>query len=283
MLELLVNEHNSCGENPLWDERRELLFWCDIGPGKIWAFDPQADSHRLVVDLEKECGAFTLQEDGHILLLFNASAALLNPDSGQISELDAAFVEASGRFNDCIADPTGRVFAGTVDWEKKTRGGLFRVDLNGQTEEFCRGTACSNGLGFSPDLTQLFWADSTAKSVFLWDYDAQSGALSNRKIWLHTPDLTPDGLTVDSAGEVWIAFFDGPFVRRYDSNAVLKEQIEVPARSVTSCIFGGADLSELYITTGGGKIGDNSDSGALFRLQTDARGQKRFRSRVGLI
>ena len=282
MLELLVNEHNQTGENPLWDERRHLLFWCDIPQGQIWSFDPKTGSHRLVKTLGRECGAFALREDGQILLLFVASAALLNPDSGAVSPLDAAFISDSERYNDCIADPTGRVFAGTVDWKKQTRGGLFLLGLDGKTEEICRGTACSNGLGFTPDLRKLYWADSTAKTVFLWDYDAQSGALTNKTAWLETPELTPDGMTVDSAGDVWVAYFDGPFVRHYGPDAVLKAQIEVPAKHVTSCIFGGAEMDELYITTGGGKSGDDSSSGALFRLKTKARGQERFRARVGM-
>ena len=225
-------------------------------------------------------GAFTLQNDGSLLLLFTGSAARLDPVSGEIIVLKEDITIDTGRFNDCIATPLGDIYAGTVDWEQQTRGALFRLNSRGEATSICSGTACSNGLGWTPDGNGLYWADSTAKIVYLFDYDKQSGALSNRREWLHTPTLTPDGLTTDGEGGVWICYFGGGCLRHYAPDATLIQQVEFPAKNVTSCIFGGADLDELFVTTGGGKAASETLDGALFRLKPQVKGMREHRSHV---
>ncbi len=282
-LELVAPTHNGCGENPLWDEKRGLIFWCDIPTGEIFAFDPQTGSHRLIKNVGRECGAFSIEESGDLLLLFTGDAALLSVESGEVTPLKNGFLGNTERFNDCIACPNGTVFAGTVDWSQKTRGGLFHLHQGFENHRVSPVTTeCSNGLGWTPDGGGLYWADSSSRITWRFDYDKQTGELSNQTQWLHTPEKTPDGLTTDISGGVWIAFYDGPFVRHYDAQAQLIEQIDFPTKSVTSCIFGGANLDELYVTTAGGKPDDAPEnlSGALFRLKTNVRGMSEFRSKM---
>ena len=277
--EMLVNQHCGCGENPLWDDARGVLYWCDIPAGKVFEWDAVSGDHHLLFQ-GPEMGAFTLQQDGSLLLLFTGSAGHLDPESGEFIVLKEGIVGNTGRFNDCIATPRGDVYAGTVDWEQKTRGALFYLDLQGNATSICSGSACSNGLGWTPDGNGLYWADSTAKTVYLFDYDRTSGAITNRREWLTTPGLTPDGLTTDSDGGVWICFFDGGCIRHYSADAQLIAQIEFPAKNVTSCIFGGAELDELFVTTAGGKAESQTLDGALFRLKPGVKGMTEHRSKV---
>ena len=204
----------------------------------------------------------------------------MDPANGEFIVIKENIVSETGRFNDCIATPLGDVYAGTVDWEQRTRGALFRLDLQGNATSICSGTACSNGLGWTRDGGGLYWADSTAKTVYLFDYDRETGAISNRREWLQTTGITPDGLTVDTDGGVWICFFDGGCVRHYDADAQLIRQIELPVTRVTSCIFGGADLDELFVTTAGGKAESGTLDGALFRLKPGVQGLPEHRSKV---
>lgn len=278
--EIIVNEHCECGENPLYDEARGVLYWCDIPPGKIWALDVQSGAHRLIYQ-GAECGAFTLQSDGNLLIFPGRDAQILDVQSGTTSLLRSDVVSDTGRFNDCIVAPDGRIFAGTVDWEQQIRGGLFDLGFDLESTRICSGTACSNGLAWTPDLKGLYWADSSAKTVSLFDYDAESGSLSNQRIWLHTPGFTPDGLTIDTQGNLWIAFYGGACVRHYDSQAQLIGQADLPAPNITSCIFGGPDFADLYITSAsqGGK--DHPVAGALFRIRPEVGGKAEFRSNIG--
>ncbi len=284
--EILVNEHCGCGENPLYDEARGTLYWCDIPAGKVFALDVQSGAHRLVHQ-GAEMGAFTLQSDGNLLIFPGHDALILNPQNGETTPLKTEIVSDTGRFNDCIAAPDGRIFAGTVDWDQKRRGALFDLGFGLEATKICSGTACSNGIAFTPDLRGLYWADSTAKTVYLFDYDAQNGALSNRRAFLQTPDLTPDdltpdGLTIDRDGDLWIAFYDGGCVRHYDARARLVAQVDLPTKNITSCIFGGPNFADLFITSAGGKADDDSPAGALFRITPEVGGKAEFRSTVNL-
>lgn len=277
--ELLVNEHCACGENPLWDEERGQLLWTDIPGKKIFAWDAATGQHRTVWQGKNECGAFCFQEDGSILLLLTGRAEILDLESGKTRSLLETIPSAPGRFNDCIAAPDGRVISGTMAPNKA--GSLFRLDHDGSLSTIATGTGCSNGLGFSPDLTQLYWADSTAQTIYLFDYDASTGAISQQRVWKHTPGHTPDGLTVDAEGDVWACYFVPGALRRYSPSGELKQEIAIPARHVTSCIFGGKNGDELFVTTaGGGKADAGELDGATFRLRPGVRGQQRFRSRI---
>ena len=277
--ELLVNEHCGCAENPLWDDARGVLYWCDIDDGELYEWDAVSGEHRLLFQ-GPEMGAFSMQQDGSLLLLYVGSAAYLNVESGELIVLKEGITRDTGRFNDCIATPRGDLFTGTVDWEQQTRGALFHLSLDGEASKICGGTACSNGLGWTPDGGGLYWADSTAKTVYLFDYNRESGQLSNRREWLRTPELTPDGLTTDSEGGVWIAYYGGGCVRHYDATAQLVRQIEFPVKRITSCIFGGVDRDELFVTTAGGQAESETLDGAVFRIKTGVRGMPEHRSRV---
>ncbi len=277
--QIIVNEHCACGENPLYDAARGALYWCDIPSGKIFALDVASGAHRLITQ-GAECGAFTLQSDGNLLLLRGHDALILDVQSGQTTPVKSQIVSDTGRFNDCIVASDGRIFAGTVDWEKQTRGALFALGFDLEPRSICSGTACSNGLAWTPNGEGLYWADSSGKTVYLFDYDAQSGELSGRRVWLHTPGETPDGLTIDTRGNLWIAFYDGACVRHYSANAELLRQVDLPAPNITSCIFGGPDFADLYITSAAQGDPNHPISGALFRISPAVGGQAEFRSRV---
>jgi len=279
--ELLVNTHDGCGENPIYDEKRNLFYWCDIPDAEIYEWNPQTKTHRLIYKGKEECGAFTLQEDGKLLMLLTGNAGILDPETGKLTLFRAKINSKTGRFNDCIAKPDGTLFSGTVDWKHQIHGALFDIDAHLKSIKICDGTACSNGMAYTPDMKGLYWTDSTSKIVFLFDFDEKTG-LSNRREWLRTPDVTPDGLTIDLDGNLWIAFYDGGFIRHYSSKGELIQQVDIPSKNVTSCIFGGENYDELYITTAGGKVGDESTTGGLFRLKCEVGGKPEFRTTIGL-
>ena len=127
----------------------------------------------------------------------------------------------------------------------------------------------------------MYFIDSPTKRLDSFDFDIESGELRNRRPFVLLSDLDafPDGLTTDEDGGVWVALFGGGEVRRFDSQGTLTHIVEIPVKQVTSCCFGGADMSELYITTA--QNGMDSDSlvreplaGSLFRAKTTFKGSK---------
>ena len=79
------------------------------------------------------------------------------------------------------------------------------------------------------------------------------------------------------------ARWDGSCLVHYSSAGEELGRVTFPARKVSSAIFGGPDLTDLYVTTAGGhqKDVDGPGAGALFRVRPGVKGLPEFRSRIG--
>jgi D-xylonolactonase len=230
-------------------------------------------------------GGFTIQSDG-ALLLFMAGGTIKIWRDGVFTTLIAEIPEErETRFNDVFADPVGRVFCGTMPTTDRP-GRLYRLDPGGTLTKLLDGIGCSNGMGLTPDHRQLYYTDSDAREIYLFDYDVASGAISNQRLFANNPpeEGLPDGMTVDAQGYVWSARWDGGCLVRYTPDGMLERRVSFPAKKVSSVIFGGPDYTDMYITTAGGdhKAEEGVDAGALFRLNLGIKGVPEFQSRVGL-
>ncbi len=273
-----ADTHCGCGENPLYDAQRNRVLWTDIPNGRLFELDLSSGQWRQFYD-DETVGGFTLQSDGALLLFREHNIARLDLD-GTLQVLAEGVAPAGGRFNDVIATPNGEVFAGTMG-RGGDNGGLYRVRKNGGIEQLWSGTECANGQGFSPDLSQFYWADTSHGTIFRFSYDAETGAVGERETFFRAEPGTgaPDGLTVDSAGDLWVAFWGGGAVRRINPEGVIVETVEIPTRNATSCAFGTTDLNQLFITSAGGPDGGD-DAGNLFQLSLPVRGRLSFVSQI---
>jgi D-xylonolactonase len=282
--ELIANYQCLCGEGPIWHPDEGRLYWLDIDTGRIFRYEPATGRHEQVYEGE-HIGGITIQADGS-LALYGPRGLVDGWREGRITTLVESIPgEEERRFNDCIADPEGRVFAGTLG---QGMGNLYRIDPDGSVTHIVGDVGCSNGMGFTPDLAGLYYVDSVAGIVYLFDYDRATGGLTNQRIWLQVDTALgiPDGMTVDAEGFVWVAFWDGHRVTRYDpATAEPVATIEVPARKASCLIFGGPEMTDIYISTA---LGDGDPSiegeqaGGLFRFNVGIRGVPEFRSRIGL-
>jgi sugar lactone lactonase YvrE len=161
-------------------------------------------------------------------------------------------------------------------YDKRPGGGsVFRLDPDGKVSVVLEGVTISNGLDWSPDDSLAYYIDTMTYEVSVFDYDREQG-LTGRRKFVETPPGGggPDGLVVDEEGGVWVAFFGGSAVHRYTSQGALDEVVEVGARQVTACTFGGPDLDRLYITTSREDLdpGDDPLAGSLFTVVPGVRG-----------
>lgn len=276
-----IAESGEChlSEGPLWHADRNSIFWTDITAGRIYRIDES--SHRMEMIYQGDpVGGFTLQENGG-LLLFRLNDIVLLDANGRISLVRKFSDVGMNRFNDVIADPRGRVFAGTVG--KNPEAGLYRMDLNGEMTKLFSGTACSNGMGFSPDEKKFYWTNTTTREIFEFDYDAESGEISERKVFYTSApnEGVPDGLTVDSEGCVWSARWGGSSVVRHSPDGNVLGQIQFPALNVSSICFGGKNLDEMFVTAAQNQNDPSPHVRGLFRLRVDICGKKEFTSRIG--
>lgn len=275
------------GEGPLWHPRDQKLYWVDIPPGKLFCYDPAAKAHELVFQASEAIGGFTFQADG-TLLLFMARGAIQVLHGGMLTPLVREIpADRETRFNDVIADPAGRVFCGTMPSPARS-GRLYRLDLDGSLTQVVDGVGVSNGLGFTPDLRQMYYTDTTKGEISLFDYDKSTGDISNRRTFVSVADGEghPDGMTVDAEGCVWSARWDGGCLVRYAPDGRELRRIAFPARKVSSATFGGDDYADLYVTTATGgrpRSEEGTGAGALFCVRTGVHGVPEFESRIGLL
>ena len=288
---IVADYANKVGEGPLWHPIEQRLYWVDITAGRMFRYDPASGTHEQFYQ-GPVVGGFTIQEDGALLLFMEKGAVAVWRD-GELSYIVDEIPEKTGkRFNDIIADPAGRVFCGEMA-EDHTRplggergGGLYRLDTDGSITRLLDGLGLPNGMGFTPDRTQMYFTDTADGKIYLFNYDARTGDISNRSVFVQVPreEGLPDGMTVDAEGYVWSARVHRSALYRYTPEGVEERAITFPAKKVSSVTFAGGDLTDMYVTTIGGddKAENGPGAGALFRMNLGIRGVSEFLSRVAL-
>jgi len=280
--ELVADYKCKVGEGPLWHPLEKRVYWTDIETGRMFRYDPASGKHEQFYSGEV-VGGFTIQADG-ALLLFMARGAIAVWREGKLKYVIKEIPEErKSRFNDVIADQAGRVFCGTMS-TKEHAGRLYRLNTDGSLTVVVEGVGVSNGMGFTLNNRQMYYTDSKALKIYLFDYDTGTGTLYNQRVFLETPANAgvPDGMTVDAQGYVWSARWDGSALYRYTPKGIEERRIPFPAKKVSSVIFGGDDLKDLYVTTAGGdnKAEEGAGAGALFRLNLGIAGKPEFFSRI---
>jgi sugar lactone lactonase YvrE len=279
MLEIVASDHNLCGEAPVWDAAGRRLLWVDLGSNLVYQ---HADGKTSIVHRDLMVSGVALNSDGG-LVFAGATGIHLH---GRLLLADF--------FNDILPDARGRLYAGTLYWGADglvKPGQLLLIDPGGAVRVVDEGIEIANGLGFSPDDRTLYFADSARRVIHAYDVDPATGSLSRRRVFVQVPkdEGLPDGLTVDREGFVWCAQWYGSQVVRYDPDGRVERRIPMPVRQVSSVIFGGPDLTDLYITTAadpwpsplappGYDPKAGNQGGSLYRLRTDLPGRPDYRA-----
>ena len=291
---VVADTHCHTGEGCLYHPDEEVVYFLDIPPGDLYRYDPADGTHERVLDDDGLVGGFTVQESGDLLLFCEEGRIQpWSPEDGLGDPVVEGIEGEEGfRFNDVIADPRGRVYAGTIHQSEPVEnpGELYRLDTDGSLTEIESDLPIPNGMGFTPDRQGLYFTETVEGFVYRYDYDQATGDLSNREVFLDTDDVTgnPDGMTVDAEGHVWSAFWDGSRVARYTPAGEEVARVEFPAKKISCVTFGGADYDRAYVTSalgpGEGEPGTREEegegAGALFEVDLDVGGVPEFRSRV---
>lgn len=281
-IHIVYDAKHELGEGPIYCEKSNSLYWVNILEGEIWKMDLSTESPERLCKSDEVIGGFTFQEDGSLLLFRVRDIAKLDPATGTITSLIPFHDEGMARFNDVIAAPDGSVFAGTIGEFAET-GGLYHVSLNGTVTSLFKGTKIANGMGFSPDLKTFYWTCSSSRTIFAFDYNALSSTLGNRReLYKATPDEgIPDGLTLDSKGDLWSARWDGYGFCHITSKGELVQHYRLPAAQVSSLSFAGPKFDTLYATSAGASANLAEFDGAIFKITgLQTTGKPEFRSKI---
>lgn len=289
-IKVIADYSDLCGEGPLWDYRSNQLFWTDITGQRFCCFDWATQKHWIVKE-SHEVSGFAFNAPGGFVVV-NSSGVWLW-DGGEVSELVVEQVEGSKcQLNDCIADPGGRLLAGSCFYDPSKSyglGNLISVDTDGRARIIDQGFHLANGLGFPPNGRTLYLTDSVARIIYAYDYDVAAGTAANRRAFVKVPKTSgvPDGLTVDAEGFVWSAEWYGSCIVRYDPDGNVERRIATPAKQTSSLIFGGPDLTDIFITSAskaeqmpvmppGYDPHSGNLGGALYHVNLGIRGKREF-------
>ncbi|MFA6153748.1 SMP-30/gluconolactonase/LRE family protein [Mesorhizobium sp.] len=248
----VVDCANKLGEVPVWDVGEQALYWVDIEGCLLQRFHPGSGETRTW-RLPERVASLALRVAGGIVLALASGFAFFDPKTGAIERLAAPEADKpSNRFNDGKCDRRGRFWAGTMDDSLKNRtGGLYRLDPDLSCTTMEEGIGISNSLAWSPDDRTFYFADTLIRTIFAYDFDLEHGAIANRRVFTDCTGQpgNPDGSTIDAQGFLWNAQWDGWRLVRYAPDGRVDRIVPLPVQKPTSCMFGGPDLSTLYVTS----------------------------------
>ena len=255
-------------EGPRVDEHDNLYF-SDVPNGGVRRRTPDGEI-ELVVPKRRGVGGMVLHADGGVVVSGRNIQHVTEAGSEVLFAPDVA------GFNDMHTDSSGRVYVGSLrrnpfdESAADVPGELYRINLDGSADEVYGAVRLTNGIGFSPDGTRLYHSDSIPGRVWVSDVDGDT--VTNRREFVQERKV-PDGLAVDVEGGVWVALAEGARVQRYTPDGESDVAVPVPGQFVTSVCFGGADMRDLYIVTGGPSDGGGTaGGGCIFRTRAPVAG-----------
>ena len=258
-IECVLECNNHLGEGPVWDVDEGRLYWLDctgprFGLDAVWRMDPKTGQVESWA-LPKDIGAMALRKGGGMVAAMSDGFYFMDI-KGDTLELDLikevdADIERT-RLNDGKVDRRGRFFAGGMDDLEELRNcGLWRLDPDLSVTKVEEGLMCTNGPCWSPDDKTFYIADTFIEEFWAYDYDIEAGTLSNKRVHATTKDDegVADGSTVDEEGFMWNAQLISGDLVRYATDGSVERRIGMPVKNITSVMFGGDNLDELYVTS----------------------------------
>jgi len=187
------------------------------------------------------------------------------------------------RYNDGKVDINGRLWVGSMSMSMKpNKGALYKLESTGKYKKMIDSVSVSNGIVWNSLNTNMYYIDSPTRKIIEYTINSKTGTISNPKVAIQIPDSLgfPDGMTIDSDDHLWIALWNGYAVTEWNPiSGQLLSIVNVPAKNVTSCAFGGSNLDTLYITTARSGMSANElidfpQSGSVFCCPVGSTGVK---------
>lgn len=271
------------GEGSIWDHERGILYWIDIQGKQLFEYDP-GNGTNTSWELPLNIGTIVPESHNSVIVALSDGIyrKYFSPDSLEFIAKPASLKDEE-RFNDGKCDPKGRLWVGAMIIKGKTGDShLYKYDPEKGFTEMIDSVSISNGIIWSLDGEKMYYIDTPTRKIMQYDFDLKNGKISNGRVAVEIADSLghPDGMTIDENGKLWVGMWGGHAVCRFDpQNGELIQRIEVPARNVTSCAFGGKDMETLYITTASAGMNEEQrekypNSGGLFKVVPGVKGVK---------
>lgn len=269
------------GEGPYWHADKKSFFWVDIEKGVLYQHElttketkTRKFDHRLTLVVEGKGDQLILALDRKI-----ARYDLVTEKLEWLAEVEKN--QTLNRFNDGKCDAKGRLWAGTLHREfTEGAAAFYRIGTDLKVKKQLENISVSNGLAWTEDNKTMYYIDSPTHEVKAFHFDLEKGEIEFDRVAVKIPDGmgTPDGMTIDREGNLWVAHYGGSGVYCWNpSNGELVHKIELPVQNATSCTFGGENLDQLLITTASENLTEEQrkefpQSGDTFLVKTNTQG-----------
>jgi sugar lactone lactonase YvrE len=262
------------GEGPLWADRAQAVYWVDIigqrlnrlalGPGTVTGWS-MPEPIGWVIERHERSGFIAGFASGFAELDLDPVAIrpIVDPEPGA----------SANRMNDAKADPSGRIWAGTMPVScEGAIGAFYRLDPDRRCTRVDAPYAIPNGPAIATDGATMFHTDTALDTIFRFAI-RDDGSLGERaphivfeRDWGH-----PDGMTLDADGGLWVAHWGTGQVSRFDPHGARVRSIALPASQITSMTFAGEALDRMFVTSAADGV-DEEHAGALFEVDPGCRG-----------
>lgn len=281
---LYINIIADLGEGAIWDHKEQKFHWIDIEGGKIFTFDPLNDHIRTIPIGQRIGTVVPSTKEGYLIVALQNGIYSLDLESEALDLItDAPFDSAVVRFNDGKCDPAGRLWVGSMALDAAPNAAaLYRLERSGSITQVLDNITTSNGICWSADNKTMYYIDTPTQVVQAFDYDQSTGVIKNGHVVIDLKEEpgSPDGMAIDEDGKLWIALYGGSCVVCCDPDTgKFINKVNVPAKNVTSCAFGGRDLTTLIITTASIRMTEKEQqnyphAGSVFAATPGVKGVK---------
>lgn len=262
------------GEGAYWDWRTNELLMVDITAGRVIKLSPNGDLIKEYQLGNKVGAVIGVENSTDYLLIEQRGLTMMAPSGARTELLMLLDLDEPKRFNDAKADPSGRLWAGVMGTDQRPGvGALYSYQAGGLMHQMITDLTVPNGLDWTNDHQTMYFIDSPTKTVGVYDFDLATAEISLRNSFTMPIPGNPDGMTLDAEDNLWIALWDGSAVIQLSPEGKMLQKIKLPVSRVTTCTFGGNDLSKLYITSASYGV-DEDLAGSVFVYETDTQGKK---------
>lgn len=278
--ETVVNDRALTAESPLWSVREGALYWIDTWRERVYRLHV-ASGKRDDWGVPAKIAAVATRAGGGLVVAMKTGIGFLDPSTGAVEMIvNPEPGLPDHRLNDGKTDRGGRFWFGSME-ENGTQpvGKLYRFSPDRTVAAMDDDYVLPNGPAWSPDDRRMYLADSRRSCIYVYDFDAGSGSVRNRRVFATVPKENgmPDGATVDAEGYVWSACASAGKIARYRPDGQVDRFVELPVARPTSVMFGGDDLKTLYITTAASRLDEAALAaqplaGAILSVRTDVPG-----------
>ena len=278
--ECIPNTKGDLGEGLLWDERNQTIMWVDAFVKIINTWDP-ATKTLIERKYDSLVTSIAKRESGGYVVAAGLKLIVLNENLDVIGTSPLEMPNENVRTNDGNVDINGNYWVGCFANDAKPKqGNLRRISPNLGSKVFLKDISIANGMDWSPDNKICYYIDTPTRKISRFNFNTKTSELEGELEAIDVSDYSgaPDGMCVDSLGNLWVAFWGGGCVRSFSPTGELLAQVDVAATLVTNCAFGGPDLSTLYITCALPSYedfvkGDEPLAGSLFKAEVGVQGR----------